>query len=131
MSRLLPLIAALVIAIRPFAGCCECHAPLLAGLEQAWHEIWSQEHTDECCQHSSGSDHDHDRGKCPSCESTSDFVKIAGPQVAKATSTWHFAEPLAADERVALTALGSRSISSGGLACPGLRAHLVLGVMLI
>jgi len=131
MLRLLTLLAALVIAIRPFAGCCECHAPLLAGLTEAWHEIGSEEHTGESCNHTPGSDHDHERGTCPSCESTTHFVKTAGPQTYKVTAGWHFAAPLTAEGKVGLPAFGSCSYLAGELVCPGLRAHLVLGVMLI
>ena len=131
MARFIPLIAALLIVIRPFAGCCECHAPLAAVLAEVWQEMCALEHTDDCCDHSGPcSTPDHQDGKCPSCESTKDFVKVVAPQLAKTSLVWHFGLPVAADGKTALPDPLSRH-SQGPLSSSGLRAHLVLGVMLI
>jgi hypothetical protein len=132
MSRLIPLIAVALIAIRPLSGCCECHAPLLAAIGSAWHEAWGGEHHDDCCQHSEPShDSDHQGEKCPSCESTKNFVKVASPQLAKSAIAWHFLPAIAtASCRMESPALCHHH-SSGPLSWAGLRAHLVLGVMLI
>jgi len=132
MSRLIPLIAVALIAIRPLSGCCECHAPLLAAIGSAWHEAFGGEHCDDCCQHSEPShDSQHQGEKCPSCESTKDFVKVASPQLAKSTIAWHF--PPAIATAVFGTELPPlcHDHSSGPLSRAGLRAHLVLGVMLV
>ncbi|MCE9524939.1 MAG: hypothetical protein K8R36_02660 [Planctomycetales bacterium] len=132
MSRFIPLIAVALIAIRPLSGCCECHAPLLAAIGSAWHEAWGGEQHDDCCQHSQPSrDSDHQGEKCPTCESTKDFVKVASPQLAKSAIAWHFSTAIAAaDCGTELPSL-RRNHSSGPLSRAGLRAHLVLGVMLI
>ncbi|MGI8977657.1 MAG: hypothetical protein ACR2FY_00375 [Pirellulaceae bacterium] len=131
MSRIIPLIAAVLIAVRPFSGCCECHAPLVSAIVSAWDDAWSDEHEDDCCPHSVPCPvPGHPDGKCPSCESTKDFVKVAAPQVAKASLVWYFAPSVAADSKLNLPASACRC-SPGPLFSPGLRAHLVLGVMLI
>ena len=130
MARFIPLVAALLILVRPFAGCCECHAPLLSAVVATWHEVGSGEHEDDGCQHSAPCEvPDHQGGKCPSCESTKDFVKVASPQLAKASPAWHFPSPVAADSMTAISP--AARCHPGLLFCPGLRAHLVLGVMLI
>lgn len=135
MSHLLPLIAALLIVIRPLSGCCECHAPLISAIMEAWHQVDSGEHHADCCQHSApatGSEH-HDEKcpPCPSCESNKEFVKVASPQVVKATSLgWHFSSAIVPAPQSILPAC-CRLFSTGPLADAGLRAHLVLGVMLI
>ena len=104
---------------------------MLSGLAEAWNEIWSESHAGDDCQHAPGSHHEHQRGKCPSCESTTEFVKIGGPQIAKAKAGWHFAMPLATHGGAAYFPPESRPFSAGNRLCPGLRAHLILGVMLI
>lgn len=132
MARFIQLVAALLIFVRPFSGCCECHAPFLSAVLTAWHEVWSDDHKDDCCQHSVPCQiPNHQGGKCPSCESTKDFVKVASPQLAKASHAWHFPLPVAADSMTAISPAARCHNSTGMLSNPGLRAHLVLGVMLI
>jgi hypothetical protein len=132
MTRLIQLVAALLILARPFAGCCECHAPVLSAVVATWHEVWGGEHEDDCCQHSAPCPvPDHRGGKCPSCESTKDFVKVASPQLAKASLAWHFPLPLASDNMATISPATRGHNSPWLLSSPRLRAHLVLGVMLI
>jgi hypothetical protein len=132
MARCIQLIAALLILVRPFAGCCECHAPVLSAVVATWHEAWGDKHEDDCCQHSAPCQvPDHQGGNCPSCESTKDFVKVASPQLAKASQAWHFPLPVAGDSMAAISPATRSHNSPGRLSCPRLRAHLVLGVMLI
>ena len=133
MARCIQLVAAILIFLRPFAGCCECHAPLLSAVVATWHKVWSgNEHEDDCCQHSAPCQvPDHQGGKCPSCESTKDFVKVVSPQLAKASPTWHFLPLVAADSMAGISPATRCRNSPAALSSPGLRAHLVLGVMLI
>lgn len=131
MSHLLPLITALLIVIRPLSGCCECHAPLVSVVLSVWHQLEDGEHHVDCCQHSDSEHHDGKCPPCPSCESNKEFMKAAAPQVAKATSLeWHFSPAILPATQTEILACG-RLHSAGPLADAGLRAHLVLGVMLI
>jgi hypothetical protein len=102
---------------------------------EAWHQADSGEHHADCCQHSApATDSEHQDGRCPpcpSCESSKEFVKVASPQVAKATSLgWHFSTAIVPATPTEIFAC-CRLYSAGVLAGAGLRAHLVLGVMLI
>lgn len=131
MSHPLTLIAVLLIVIRPLSGCCECHAPLVSAMLSAWHPMESGEHHVDCCQHADSEHQDERCPPCPSCESNKEFVKVAAPQVTKATSLdWHFSPAIVPATQSGSLAFG-RLDSAGPLADAGLRAHLVLGVMLI
>jgi len=133
MSRFLPILVAVLIAIRPLSGCCECHAPLATAAIEIWHDLFAGDHGEDCCDHSAPCQTpEHSHGKCPSCESTQDFVKVATSRMAKASPTWHFAAPLAA----AVTANSWQAVAclrsdSGVPPLGDLRAHLLCGVLLI
>ena len=127
-----PAVAVALIAIRPLSGCCECHAPLLSAVVSSWHEIWGGVHHEDGCEHS-GPCHAsaHQGEKCPSCDSTKDFVKVASPQLAKAAIAWYFTVAIDSTDGQADLPAMRRCHSSRPLSGAGLRAHLVLGVMLI
>jgi hypothetical protein len=133
MASILRFLIAILVFLRPIAGCCECHAPLLQGVQLAIEllhdDVYAHSGCD-CCDHESQPPN-HTPGSCGSCESTQDFVKVVAPQVEQAPPAvcW-LPMPSSCD-----MSCGHMQNPAGTLGQPdpggALRAHLVLGVLLI
>ena len=130
------LIFVILIFLRPIAGCCECHAPILQGIQAAFASIHVEMHSSsecDCCDHSSDPclPHSGTPGSCGSCESTEDFVKVASPQIEKTSLLvgWLSTVPACGNSgELVRSQVGTSGESVQGCS---LRAHLVLGVLLI